>query len=356
MAVELANMAKLCGHEAGVLATRSFGTLESELETGVQRWSLQRERRWQIRARRLKQIIRDWRPTVLHVHGRSSMTFVAVAKALGILPQPAVFHDHNGRVDIDKAPKRLFAIGVQWACARYVGVSKAIADWAIVSGLSREKVSVIGNALNLDRIRRIPPVSIEQDLRAHLDRPVGIFVAGIRPEKGLLQLIHAAALLPRNASWSFLVVGGGWQTSYGKLCQAEVERQHLTKRFHCLGFRADTVGLAKTCDFAVIPSIYESGPLVLIEYLTCGLPVIASATGDVVHRARQVPAVRTVPAGDVAALARGLEEVIGMSESERRWLGSGAQEKTDELFDLRRVFGEWQTVYRQACGPAKGLV
>ncbi len=353
MAVELANVAHWYGHETGILATRALGPLEEELDPAVRRWSLQRTRRFHLRLRRVKAILRQWRPQLLHVHGRSSMAFATLLKALKALPFPAVFHDHYGRIWVDERPRRFFAAAVGWAAARFVGVSEKNASWAIASGFPPGRVRVIGNALDFARLRGVSPVVIEKEVAQALVRPVGIFVGGIRAEKGLLELIRALGQLPRESPWSLLVVGGGLDTSYGQTCKAEAERLQLASRLHLLGPRRDAVGLAKSCDFAVIPSLSESGPLVLIEYLACGLPTVATDTGEVVQRLPQDAAVRRVPAGDIAALATAMAELVEMLPETRKTLGQNSWKKARGQFDLRQVFRQWETVYAEAASVGK---
>lgn len=353
MAVELANIARENGLASAVLITRRSGPLEEELHPDVPRWVLGRQHRFDLQLSAVRRITRQWQPDVLHVHGRSSMLFAASEKALGALAAPVVFHEHFGRILLDPSPARAFARLTSWAVSRVVAVSERNAAWALASGFAREKVSVIPNALGWDRLKDTKPAFLNDAIGNLSGRPAGVVVAGLRPEKGILLLLEAAARLPGERPWSILVIGGGEESPYGQACHARAVELGLQRRVGFLGPRRDAVALAKGCDFAVIPSLSESGPLVLIEHLACALPVVATQTGDLVQRAVQVGAVRTVPPGDVQALSVALAEFIQMSPARRLELGHAGQRRTEGLFDLRQVFSQWAQLYREVAATGR---
>jgi glycosyltransferase involved in cell wall biosynthesis len=81
----------------------------------------------------------------------------------------------------------------------------------------------------------------------------------------------------------------------------------LRGRVEFLGFRTDVPALLAGADAFVLPSAMEQQPLVLIEALGAGKPVVATDVGGV---AEMVPgAGLLVPPGDVPALAHALEEL-----------------------------------------------
>lgn len=348
MAVELANAAHARGWAAAVLASRFTGPLARRLCEGVQCWCLGRVARFDIRAiPRLRGIEKEFAPTLLHIHGFSSAYLVAVARLLGILRVPALLHDHFGEIHTVNRPSPFKHLAVGWSVQRIVGVSRANSEWALSSGFPKAKVATIPNALDVDAIRRTQPADLHEQIGRPVPRPCGVVVGRLYPQKGIRTLLEAAAHLPTEKPWSLAIVGGGAETPYGRECIARVHDLGLAERVFFVGPVAEAVALAKACDFAVIASHSESGPLVLIEYLASEIPVIATDVGENTRMAKEAGAIRCVPPANAAALSLALEEMIALTREERAAKGRRGWEVARELFDMAQVFPRWEDVYRE---------
>lgn len=226
-----------------------------------------------------------------------------------------------------------------------VAVSRSTEAWARRSGFSEAKVQVIPNALDVEPIRSTAPATIETRLGRSIQHPCGIVVGRMHPQKGILTLLEAAERLPKNEPWSLLVVGGGLETEYGRACREKVRQSGLEDRFFFVGPIEDPVPLMKACDFSVIPSHSESGPLVLIEFLATELPVVATDVGENTRMAKEVEAIQCVPPRDPQALAEAVQRLLSMSQGERQSVGSAGWERTRGLFDMNLVFPRWEALY-----------
>ena len=83
-------------------------------------------------------------------------------------------------------------------------------------------------------------------------------------------------------------------------------------------------------DVVAIPSVWESGPLVLAEALVLGRPVVATPVGLVPEVVREGESGRIVPVGDARALAAAISDLLAdpagaaaMAEAGRRAVGAG---------------------------------
>ena len=80
-----------------------------------------------------------------------------------------------------------------------------------------------------------------------------------------------------------------------------------------LGARADVADLYRAADVVAQPSLTEGLPMVVLEALASGTPVVASAVGEiprVLDVDGDIPCGLVVPPGDAAALGRALDEVL----------------------------------------------
>src|SRR5262249_24596276 len=141
--------------------------------------------------------------------------------------------------------------------AQYVGVYGQLASWAASAGIVRERIHVIDNALNLSQfdLRCASRAStLRQQLAIAKELPLGIFVGGIRPDKGVDVLLNALALSQYHGEFKILLIGGERDPDYAAACRAQCRMLGLEHIAIFAGQRADAAALLSQCDFAVLSS------------------------------------------------------------------------------------------------------
>ena len=149
------------------------------------------------------------------------------------------------------------------------------------------------------------------EVRARLGVPEGgrlvVTVARLHPQKGLSDLLAAADLLRRRvAGLRWAVVGAG--PLHDEIAE-EVGLLGLDDVVVLTGARPSAADELAAADVVAVTSRWESGPLVVLEAMALGRPVVATAVGlvpDVVGPADG----RIVPVGDPAAMADALGDVL----------------------------------------------
>lgn len=349
MLVDLANIASADGWRVSVCITRQGGELVSELAREIQLLELGRSRRLDWPAmRRLAAFVRDRKVDVLHVHGRSSFSMVALMKACGLVSHPIILHDHFS-IEIDDSIPMWFKLVGRHMLDHYVGVYESLFTWACSAGVCPERVHVIGNALDLRRLASgatIPAASLPHSLPPH---PVGVAVGGIRPEKGTDTLLRALAMVPRDRAFSVFVIGGMADPDFGLRCTQLCTKLGINDRVMFLGQRSDVLELLQIADFAIMPSRSESGPLVLIEYMAFGLPFVSTRIGEVSNKAERLGLPEFVSPDDPSALARAMVRLLDLPEAVRRRRGEQGREVVRRHFDLRTVMRKWYGLYHSCC-------
>ena len=353
MLVDLANASAENGHEVSVCVTRTEAELGSELHPGVPLWILGRRKRFDWPAmRRFAAKIRDEKIEVLHAHQRSTFAFLAVLKTLGMLQVPIVLHDHYGQIEIDTSVPAWFRFWGRFFIGHYVGVYARLAEWAAASGVARTRIDEIGNAQDLRRLAQAPAKDLRREFSIRADELIGITVAGLRPEKGIHVLLAALARRESARPIKILIVGGTRDTAYVKQCRAQCASLRLEETVIFTDERADVPGLIKGADFALLPSISESGPLVLIEYLSGGLPFVATRVGDISNRVASLGVPEFVAPDDSGAFAQKLDRLLALSSDEwlrRKQLGTDVAQAH---FDIRATLPQWYAVYQKAIRSA----
>jgi D-inositol-3-phosphate glycosyltransferase len=165
-----------------------------------------------------------------------------------------------------------------------------------------------------------------------------LFVGRIEPLKGVDTLMEAVALLrkegvPSRGPLCLAVIGGDSEDN-GEPGSEEMGRLHelrlrlgIEDMVTFLGKRdQDTLQYYySAAEVVVVPSHYESFGLVALEAMACGTPVVASETGGLVFLVRDGETGFHVPAGDPAALADRLGQLLE-DELLRQRLGKQASE------------------------------
>jgi L-malate glycosyltransferase len=190
--------------------------------------------------------------------------------------------------------------------------SWATKEWSIkTEGIPEKKIRVIYNGIDL---RGFEKVSAETTVtyRNHLEIPqtapvIGI-VANLRPVKGVDLFIRAAQVVMKHYPEShFIIVGDGPdRIALEKL----TEDLGLGEHIHFLGKRLDIPEILSIFDIGILSSYSESFSNSIIEYLSAGLPVIATDVGGCRDNIVQNKIDYIVPKGDYQAIGEAILEAL----------------------------------------------
>jgi glycosyltransferase involved in cell wall biosynthesis len=151
-----------------------------------------------------------------------------------------------------------------------------------------------------------------EEVRTRLGVPEGqaliVCVARLHPQKGLPTLVEAAALLVgEGLAVRVAIIGEGpMADELTSLIQARGLEGIVT----LAGPSDNAPDELAAADVVAIPSVWESGPLVLAEALTLLRPVVATPVGLVPDVIREGESGRIVPIGDARALAAAIADLL----------------------------------------------
>jgi glycosyltransferase involved in cell wall biosynthesis len=224
-----------------------------------------------------------------------------------------------------------------------IAVSQPLAAQLARRGVPRERLHLLRNAWcgstpGLERARA----------RAELGLPPAAFVLGwvgrLSVEKGGDVLVEALARL-RDLPLLACVVGDGPERP---ALERRSARLGLAEQIRWSGVRADAGRLFRAFDAFVLSSRTEGTPMVLLEAMHAGVPVVASAVGGVPDVVGAQEGWLVAPE-DPDALAAALRELHGdTAEAARR--ANAARRRIDTDFALGPWLDAHERVYREARG------
>lgn len=348
MLVEIANRSIKEGYKVSVCVTRSGSSFADELRQEIKLFFLNRSKRFEIRPmQEFASLLKEEKVDLLHAHGRTTYSFVAFLRTLGLIKQPIIFHDH---LPLERGPEvpLWFRTFGRRCVNHYVGVYPELENWACSAGIPSQKIHTIENGLNLSRLEAAPTVSIRHDFGIQDNSPVGIFVGRLDSQKGIDLLLEAISKSQKGRNARVLIFGRDADSKYSQACRAQSISLNLDKSVSFVGELANVSGLLGGADFALLSSRYESGPLVLIEYMASGLPFVATKVGGIAHRAAALGVPGFVPPDNAAAFAEALDQLLNLSTEERRTRGEIGRVVAAQHFNIDDAMPRWAEIYRSA--------
>jgi glycosyltransferase involved in cell wall biosynthesis len=162
----------------------------------------------------------------------------------------------------------------------------------------------------------------------------------LHPQKGLSCLLSAATCLPDVA---FVVAGDGPDRG---VLEAESKRLGLSQRVRFLGHREDVPALLACCDLFVLPSLFEGLPVAILEAMSAGKAVVATAIGGTDEVVVPGQTGLLVKPGDPLALAEAIQRLLtepGLAEA----FGNRGRARAEQEFSSRMMIDRVSLMYEE---------
>jgi glycosyltransferase involved in cell wall biosynthesis len=299
----------------------------------------------------LRRLLRSRRPEVLHTHTSKAGTTGRVAALLAGRRVPAAvvhtFHGHVLSGYFDPRRERFFRLverGLAHATDRIVAVSEQVRDDLVRFRIaSPERITVVQYGFDLDA-RVGGAAAMRTTKRRTLGLSDDVFVVGwagrLAEIKRPLDLVHTIADLPE----AHLVLAGDGELRAA--VEALAATRGVTDRVTILGYVDDMGAWYGAFDAFLLTSANEGAPVVAIEALAAGVPVVATDAGGTRNVVDDGETGYLTPIGDVVSLARRLTELRD-DPARRQRLGEVGSRRMRERFSTARMANEIEAVYAQ---------
>jgi glycosyltransferase involved in cell wall biosynthesis len=285
----------------------------------------------------LRKVIQRERIQIVHAQAAHAVALAALA-TIGTKARVVVTRHLARRLQNN--------LGTRWKYGRasaVLAVSQAAANALVASGISPDRIEVVHGGV--ETRRNVIPASRGALSRfgIPLDAPLAMMVGALVPQKDPLTFVRAIATAHREVpALHALLVGDG---ELRAKIEEEARSLGIGDVVHLAGFQREADPLLAAADVAVLSSVFEGLPLVIMDAFVLGVPVAATAGEGIPELVTDGATGLLVPIHDHQALGRAIARIIGDPVLAKR-LCDGARERVAD-FSIERTVTRTLAVYER---------
>jgi len=342
------------GHEVELLATGKGPLVDLLVTEGVTVHFIRLNRSYHLHDMlRLAYLLKKRRVDLVHTHTTLQGELLS-RLACFLTGVPILCHRHDPIDDYSRKP--LVAMYQKWvdrmtseAVKHFIFVSRYRFESVMRANRYRpHRMKLIRNGID---VRRFSSENSRSQSRSELSLceehiAVGM-IARLDLSKGQETLIEASRLvLKRHPQTKFFMIGDDHLP--GQPCLNKYRRMvrdfGLEHSCFLLGFRLEIQKIIQGLDITVLPSWWESLPLVLLEAMASRKPVIASNVGGIPEIVTHMKEGQLIPPRDPASLAQAICWVIENPQLSDQMVMEGYRKVTTD-FDERDMIHHTLSLY-----------
>ncbi len=305
---------------------------------------------------RLRRVLRKEQPRIVVGMGGMSNWALILAAKLTSGKTPIIIGEHGaGALEYrkDRITSNLMGLlnKVLYPFAdRVVAISDGVRKYLVQDlKLPEGKIVSITNPIDIERIQRLSREQVDHPWLVHKDKPVILWAGRIETLKGVHHLIGALERVLSQIDVRLIIVGEGPEQS---TVRSSVKRKGLQEKVDFVGFQSNPYRYMSKSSVLAFPSLGGEGlPMVLVEAMACGLPVVSTdcvaGPAEILQNGR---CGILVPVGDEESLAKGILSVLTDPPLRERLVSAAARRATD--FEPVQVVSSYERLFREVCNAS----
>ena len=289
---------------------------------------------------RLARLLRRERADLVHTHTLAAAnTLARLAGRLARVPVVSHLHIENHF----RPTTRFLLAGLDNATARLAAALVAVSEDTRRAyerqGYPR-RIRVVYNGVDPSPA---DANGLREELRIPDDAPLVVEVGRLADVKGQRELLEAVADLPSARA---VFVGDDLERGgeYARELERHAAELGVSDRVVFAGQRDDAARVLAAADVLALPSWTEGLPLVVLEAMAQGRPVVATPVGGTPELVADGETGLLVPPRDPRALADALTRILRDPELRRR-MGEAGRRRVEERFSAARMAQEVLAIY-----------
>jgi glycosyltransferase involved in cell wall biosynthesis len=231
---------------------------------------------------------------------------------------------------------------------RVIAVSGGAKGFCAALGVPDDRIEVIPNGVDLSIFNTDVDGSAMRTKLSVKQGPLVATAIRLVKRKGPEHLVNAfSKVLKAVPNAKLAIAGGGTEAAN---LRAQIKKLGVERSAFMLGKlqREQVAELMAAADVFVLPSLFESFGLVLLEAMAVGTPVVCTQTQGALEIVKNGEDGLVVPPGDDDALADAIVRVL----SDRRLaghLGTNGQKTVREKFSWEKTAEKTLALYKTVC-------
>jgi glycosyltransferase involved in cell wall biosynthesis len=231
------------------------------------------------------------------------------------------------------------------SCRRIIAVSGDLANKIDQMGINKD-VTILRNAVDISRFKPSKNVGMRQSYKIEDNDILILFIGHLEPFKGIFELLDAFKKIRINHhNCKLMIVGEGHEEQKVKNIVSKFDLDEYT--IFTGKVSPETIqNFYQMADIFTLPSYTEGLPLVVIEAMACGLPVVVSTVGGIPELVNDGVNGFLVPPKDKFSLTEKLEILVD-NEELRQKFGLKALETVDDEFNIEKKVEKMIEIYKE---------
>ena len=271
----------------------------------------------------LKKLYWKYHPDIIHLHSSK-------AGALGriVFPKNKIVYTVHGFDSIRKAYRKFLPIErmLQKRCAAIVGVSTYDENHLYFEGITHNVSTVYNGLQQPTPLEADPFVSLREGYKG-----VVLCIARLAPPKNHVLFLNVAKNFP---NYRFIWIGNIKTPDF-----------EYPENVVFMGNIPNAGAYTAYADLFILPSNYEGLPIVIIEALSNGTPVVASAVGGIPEILDGINGIAVN--NDVRTMSKAVRRFLNISPEERKSRSLAARKSYEEGFSTTRMIDGYLKIYNQ---------
>lgn len=220
-------------------------------------------------------------------------------------------------------------------------------------GIERE-IHVIPNFIDIAKFSHLEGVRLyvesgcvglrkeEKALELNPGEKILLHASNFRKVKRVVELVETMRIVVDHFPEARLIIAGDGPTRIE--VERKIEALDLCNNVHLLGIKSNMQEIMCSADMFLLNSTLEGMPLVLLEAMSCSLPVVTTPAGGIPELVRPGKDGAVTKGYDQEEYAEVIIELLENDEKRKR-LGQAGRKRVEESFSSERIVTMYEKVF-----------